>query len=184
MDSEIICMQKIAEGNQEAFLFVYKNYSSKVYTTAMNYVQNSEDAEEITQDVFLKVHKYASTFKGKSSINTWIYRITVNTALNVIEKRKRFKLVPFSTNINEPINFEHPGVLEENKEKAKILYLVINQLPDAQKTSFILGFIEEQPRQEIANIMGVSVKAIESLLYRAKANLKEKLKKIYFQERK
>ena len=75
-------------------------------------------------------------------------------------------------------DFNHPGIIEENKENAKLMYKAIDTLPDAQKTAFILGFIEEKPRQEIADIMEISLKAVESLLQRAKANLKIKLKSL------
>ena len=84
-------------------------------------------------------------------------------------------LFSFENSKHEFPDFEHPGIQEENKETAKIMYKAINSLPDSQKTAFILGFIEEKPRQEIANIMGISLKAVESLLQRAKENLRKKL---------
>ena len=75
-------------------------------------------------------------------------------------------------------DFDHPGIIEENKENAKLMYQAISSLPDAQKTAFILGFIEEKPRQEIADIMEISLKAVESLLQRAKANLRMKFESL------
>lgn len=77
------------------------------------------------------------------------------------------------------IDFQHPGVLLENKEKAQYLFSVIETLAEAQKTAFILSFVEGLPRQEVADIMETSLKSVESLLQRAKANLKKKLIEIY-----
>lgn len=150
-----------------------------MYNTAISYVQNNEDAEEITQDVFTTIYNKADSFKGNSKVSTWIYRITVNKALDCIEKQKR--RVQYKVEIQDfhSTTFMHPGVILENKEKAKFLFSAINQLADSQKTAFILSYIEDLPRQEVADIMTLSLKAVESLLQRGKKNLKKKLIEIY-----
>ena len=79
----------------------------------------------------------------------------------------------------EKHDFEHPGVLLENKENAKALFKVIDTLPETQKTAFILSYIEDMPRQEVADVMETSLKAVESLLQRAKGNLKKKIENMY-----
>lgn len=76
-------------------------------------------------------------------------------------------------------DFEHPGVLMENKENTKALFKAIHTLPNQQKTAFILSFVEELPRQEVADVMEVSLKAVESLLQRAKKNMRPELEKLY-----
>lgn len=181
-ESEII--QAISEGNQQAFSILYNLYSAKVYNTALSYSKNREEAEEITQDVFVKIYKSATSFKGKSSLNTWIYRIVVNTSLNYLKKKNRITLFKNSLTESESIEFEHPGVLLENKENAAVLYKVMDCLSDNQKTAFILSFIEELPRQKVAIIMDTSLKAIESLLQRAKKNMRAELEKVYPNRRK
>lgn len=163
---------------------MYERFSEKVYNTAISYSQNEKDAEEITQDVFTKVFRYAAKFEGKSAVSTWIYRIAVNTSLNHIKKKKRFSFLQFGeTNTDRP-DFEHPGILLEKRESAKTLFKVIDTLPNNQKTAFILSFVEELPRQEVADVMEVSLKAVESLLQRAKKNLRVRLEKLYPNRRK
>lgn len=174
----------IANGDREAFRSLYDSFSGKVYNTALSYLKNIEEAEEVTQDVFSKIFRYAANFKGDASLNTWIYRITVNTSLTYLNKRKRFSFLPLKQNSSLHTNFEHPGVLLENKEDAKLLYEVIDSLPDSQKTAFILSYIEGLPRQEVADIMENSLKAVESLLMRAKKNMRTKLEKSYPNRRK
>ena len=171
-------IERIALGDKTAFKELYIEYSKKVYSTALHYLQNVCDAQEVTQDVFVTIFNKAYTFSGKSSVNTWIYRITVNTSLNFIKSRKRRLFNLFNDKINDIPDFDHPGILEEKKEEAKLMYGSINKLPKAQKTAFILGFIEEKPRQEIADIMGLSLKAVESLIQRAKAKLRISLNKL------
>jgi RNA polymerase sigma-70 factor (ECF subfamily) len=175
---ELQLLQLIAKGDKIAFKELYALYSNKVYATALHYLQNINDAEEVTQDVFVSIFKNAISFKGNSSVSTWVYRIAVNTSLNYIKKKTKSPNFSLEEYNKEIPNFEHPGVVEENKENARRMYQAINTLPETQKTAFILGFIEEKPRQEIADIMETSLKAVESLLQRAKASLKIKLEEI------
>ncbi|MFK7926340.1 MAG: RNA polymerase sigma factor [Bacteroidia bacterium] len=168
-------IQEIVKGNKNAFEMLYNSVSAKVYNTALSYTKDVGDAEEITQDVFVKLHKGAASFKGDSSLETWIYRITVNTSLNYLKKKNRFALFKSTYPNTQTIDFNHPGVLLERKEKAAMLFKVMDSLPDRQKTAFILSYIECLSRKEVAEIMETSLKAVESLLQRAKENLRLKL---------
>ncbi len=99
-----------------------------------------------------------------------------------MKKRKRLSLF-FKRDENvEGVSFEHPGILLENKEDAKILFKAIKELPETQKVAFVLSYIEDLPRQEVATIMETTLKAVESLLQRAKANLRKKLNSFFFTE--
>ncbi len=148
----------------------------------MSFVPDVSTAEEITQDVFTKIYRSAGSFKGNSTVKTWIYRITVNTALNQIKKNNKVRSIRLENAVE--IEFNHPGILLENKESAITLQLAIRSLPESQRTAFVLSFIEDLPRQEVADIMGASLKATESLLQRAKGNLRKSLEKLYPNRRK
>lgn len=150
-----------------------------MYNTALGYLQNVEDAEEIVQDVFLTIYEKAHTFKGNAKVSTWMYRITVNKSLNHIDKRKRRPIANHEVQEYQQVDFEHPGVLLENQENAKILFSTIDTLIENQKTAFILSYVEGLPQQEVAEIMETSLKSVESLLQRAKTNLKKKLISLY-----
>ena len=173
------------------FNSVYNEYQLLVYNVALNYAQNIEDAEEITQDVFLKVHESLSGFKENSSIKTWLYRITINQSLDFIKKKnskKRFFIFGKKsqnefelTNISD---FEHPGILLERQEDAKVLFLIINTLPENQKTAFILSKVDGLSNSEVSEIMEMSISAVESLVFRAKKELKEKLSNKFEEYRK
>jgi RNA polymerase sigma factor (sigma-70 family) len=172
-------IQQIAKDNQKAFHELYLLYKNKVYNTALSYLQSVEEAEEITQDVFLTIFQKAITYKGHAKVSTWIYRIAVNKALNQIDKRNRRPKATNEVQDFHRVDFNHPGVLLENKEKTQYLFSIIDTLKDTQKTAFILSYVEGLPQQEVAYIMETSLKSIESLLQRAKANLKKKLISIY-----
>lgn len=155
-----------------------------VFNLSLNYVQNVEDAEEITQDVFVAVHQALSTFGNRSSLSTWIYRITINKSLDHIKAKKRKKRFGFifsifgddTTPANDAQHFNHPGVQLEQKEAMANIFACINALPDNQKTALLLSKTEQKSQAEIAEIMDISVKAVESLIQRAKTNLSAKLK--------
>jgi RNA polymerase sigma factor (sigma-70 family) len=161
------------------FKEVFDKYYKLVYNLALQYVQNKEDAEEITQDVFVKIHEKLSTFLQQSDLKTWIYRITINHSLDFIKaKKSRNGWVFFSTlSINDDNtkidvpHFDHPGVGMEQKEALASIFKSINQLPDNQKTVIILLKIEQNSQTETAQIMNISTKAVESLFQRAKKNL-------------
>ncbi|WP_025741779.1 RNA polymerase sigma factor [Aquimarina pacifica] len=179
MTIETQLLKKVAQGNRKAFRQLYLLYKDKVYNTAIGYLQNIEEAEEITQDVFLTIYEKAETFRAKSKVSTWIYRITVNKALNLLQKRKRQLFSRTEIQEFHSIDFNHPGILLENQEKATLLFSVINKLPDNQKTAFILSYVEGLPRQEVAAIMQTTLKSVESLLQRSKKTLKKKLISMY-----
>jgi len=179
MNSDIDLLHRVSIGEKNAFRELYQQFSDRVYNTAISFAQNPSDAKDIAQEVFIKIHKNAGKFKRKSSLNTWIYRITVNTAINHINKRKRLKTNELNDSNNRQLDFSHPGILLEQKEKAQALFKAIKTLPDHQKTAFILSFVEGLPRQEVADIMNKTLKSIEALLMRAKSNLRQQLSSIY-----
>ena len=177
--------------NQVQFEKLYREYKTLVFNVAINYLQNLEDAEEITQDVFVKVYHSLENFNQKSSYKTWIYRITINQCLDFIKKKnsqKRFFIFgKKSQNEQEYLNtttFEHPGILMENREEAAILFEVINTLTENQKTAFLLSKLDGLSNPEIAQIMQVSISSVESLIFRAKSSLQEKLAEKFKQYRK
>lgn len=155
-----------------------------MYNLALNYVQNVQDAEEVTQDVFVSVYKSIEKFRKEAKITTWLYRITINKSLDLIKKQKRKKRFGFVTNLfydnsnevryEQPM-FNHPGVELEHKEALQHLFSCINKLPTNQKTALILTKLEDKSQAEAAEIMQTTVKAIESLLQRAKKNLSKHL---------
>ncbi|HEX8516104.1 MAG TPA: RNA polymerase sigma factor [Bacteroidia bacterium] len=171
---------------------IYEQYKDKVFNITMGYVQNPEDAEDITQDVFVEVHRSLCKFEGRSSLSTWIYRIAINRSLDLIKSRKRKKRFAFITSIfeeavpgkNELSDFHHPGIALENKENAALLFKEIQSLPENQKTAFLLSKVEGLKNSEISEIMQLSVSSVESLLFRSKQNLQKQLSHYFKNDRK
>ncbi len=182
---EKILLNGLKKGEKDSFEELVNLYKDRIYNIIIGLIQNVEDAEDLTQEVFVEVFNSIGDFREDSSLNTWLYRIAVNKSLELIRKRSRKKRFGFMTSIfagKEEMqipDFEHPGVKLENKERAAVMFKAIAKLPDNQRTAFTLSKIEEFSYKEISDIMKVSVASVESLLFRAKANLKKYLENYY-----
>ncbi|WP_397445582.1 RNA polymerase sigma factor [Polaribacter sp. R77954] len=180
---------QLKQGKQAAFSQLLDDYQQRVFSTCISFVPNKEDAEDIAQEVFLEVFKSIANFKGNSKLSTWIYRIATNKCLEFIRKKntkKRFAFMQAIMGTEIPIDktsyfteFNHPGVVLENKEKSAIIFKAINTLPETQRVIFTLAKIDGKSYQEIVEITGKSLSSVESVLFRAKKTLKEKLANFY-----
>jgi RNA polymerase sigma factor (sigma-70 family) len=186
-NSDHILVEELKQGEEEAFRQLVDEYQDKVYNTCISLVRNAEDADDITQEVFIEVYNSIHKFRAESKLSTWIYRITVNKSLEHLRKMKRKKRSGFLQWISSEDpdlklqipDFNHPGVLAENSEKARILFNAIEKLPEKQRIAFTLHKMEDLSYEQIADVMQKSLSSIESLLHRAKNNLKKKLYAYY-----
>lgn len=189
-------IQPLKVGSQGAFATLVERRKDRVYSLCFHYLKDRHDADDATQDVFVKVHQSISGFREDASLDTWLYRITVTTALDHLRRRKRktpwkFTFASGSSGLAVPqseessselppweqVEFFHPGIALEEKERTKALYTAIDELPDNQRTAVILHYIQGLKYQDISDIMHTSFSSVESLLFRARKNLEKKLSK-------
>lgn len=166
---------KIAE-----FEKIIIKYQTMVFRTAIGFVHLKEDAEDLTQEVFLNAYNSWNNFRGDSEISTWLYRIAINLSLNFIEKSKRKNFLQLTGDtfiylFNRDNGEKNPQQQLEISEQEKIVKAAIDSLPEKQRIAFVLSKYDDLPQKEIASIMKISEGAIEQLLQRAKANLQRKL---------
>jgi RNA polymerase sigma-70 factor (ECF subfamily) len=182
-------VERLKNGEASAFKEVVEGAQGLVYNTALGIVQNPEDAEDVAQEVFVQLYESIRSFKGESKLTTWLYRIAVSKAMDHLRRKKRKKRFAFVQSlfganeelIHDPPDFVHPGVNLDNKEKAAELFKAIERLPEKQKIAFTLNRIEGLSYQEISEIMKLSIPSIESLLHRARKNLRKTLETFYLQ---
>jgi len=183
-DSDLI--QSILSGNTNDFSVLVERYQRMIFTTCMGYVHNEDDANELTQDVFVSAYSKLRGFRQESAFPTWLTGIAVHACLNFLRQRKRrtglfdrfigrpgsdiLNIMPFSE--QDLDNPERAMISEEGK---RIIQGALDGLPERQKTAFILSRYDGLPQREIASAMGLSEGAVESLLQRAKASLHKKL---------
>lgn len=187
-DSQLI--QQIVDNQAGAFKNLVDAYYPMVLKTAHGLLHNREDAEDICQDVFVELYQSIKKFRGESKLFTWIYRITVNKSLNYLRKRKRTSLTDNLESFvfgrrRKGLQDEATGYFSEsnpkleNEEQACVLHKAIDKLPRNQKIAFTLSKYDDLPNKDVAQIMNVSLSAVESLIHRAKLNLQKSLISYY-----
>lgn len=187
MLNELELIDRLKKGDDAAFKVIVDTWQDMVYNTSLGIVQSAEDAEDVAQEVFVQVYESVGQFKGDSKFSTWLYRIAVTKSLDHIRKKKRKKRFAFleslfganEEEVHHAPDFHHPGVSLENKENAAVLFKAIEKLPDNQKAAFTLHKLEGLSYQDIAEVMETTVSSVESLMHRAKGNLKKSLTEYY-----
>ena len=182
---ELELIQEIKNGNKNAFSDFVDSHKKFVLNICYKFVGNIDDANDIAQEVFIEAYRTIGKFRGDSKISTWLYRISTNRSLNFLRDNKKYS--------SSESYSKEPGYIENivsdsdsnpeqnslNIEKADILEKAVNSLPDKQKAAFILNKKDDLSSSEISQILGLSVKAVESLIIRAKKNLQKLLINYY-----
>ena len=162
-------VRKLKQGDLKAFRMLVELYKRKVYTIAYDILKIHEDAEDISQEVFLKVYHSIKNFRGESKLSSWIYRITVNLSLN--HKRKMKKIV-FKEIDEEIINNNPDSLRFELSDKIE---KALDTLTERQRITFVLKHYHQLTVMEIADIMGCSKGTIKSQLFRTLKKLQKAL---------
>lgn len=177
-DAELI--QNVLSGNQKDYEQLVKKYQTNVFRTVIGILHNKEDAEEITQDVFIKTYQSLSSFSGKSAFSTWLYRIAINASISYLRKKKRRGLWVELTGFFQ-IQAKEKSAEAELTEKSDqhLVRQAIDGLPDKQKLAFVLTKYEELSQRQVAEILQITEGAVEQLVVRAKVNLRKKLAGVF-----
>jgi RNA polymerase sigma-70 factor (ECF subfamily) len=186
--SEKEFIKSLKDGDLQTFKTLVNEHQKKVLNTCNRFVNNREDAEDITQEVFVEVFKSISGFREDSKLSTWIYRIAVTKSLDLLRKQKRKKRFGImknifsddgsELNIKAPAN-SNPAKQAENEDRIRVLNEALEKLPENQRAAFTLSKYDEMGYAEIAEILNTTVSSVDSLIQRAKNNLKKRLFNYY-----
>jgi RNA polymerase sigma-70 factor (ECF subfamily) len=180
-DLELI--EGILKRDRTACQSLVVGFQREVIKTAFHFLGNMEDAEDLSQEIFLEIIRSMPSFRNTSSLKTWIYRITVNRSLNELKKNKRRgflirleSMLGISGNqLETKLTTNSTSDCQEDKENRKLLHDAINKLPENQRIAFVLHKFDDLPYKQVAEIMNLSLSAVESLIFRAKSNLQSLL---------
>jgi RNA polymerase sigma factor (sigma-70 family) len=178
-------LERLKNGDTGVFTGIVNLWQDMVYNTALGIVQNEEDAEDITQEVFVQVYESIGSFREDAKLSTWLYRITISKSLDMEKKKQRqkrgglLKRIFETTESEAPVSFDHPGVRLDNKENAAALFAAIKKLPEKQRLAFVLQKLESLTNEEIGAVLQLTTVAVDSLLARARTNLKSILQNYY-----
>jgi len=181
-------IQNIQKGEVHLFKELYESYKDLVFGICFKFLENNSEAEDLTQDIFIKVYNFIDKFRFDSKFSTWLYKISVNHCLNYLRKKRKIQFLSFNTFIVSSDQEEHSCLIDRNmnieqminqEEMEKIVRRAVNSLPEKQRTAILLNKFEGLSYSETALIMETTVSSIESLLFRAKQNLCKILLKYY-----
>ncbi len=177
-------VQRVQAGDDKAFRELFELYNRRVYAVAFSVVKNQQDALDIVQDAFIKVHKHINTFQGTSSFYTWLYRIAMNLAIDHVRKVRR--VVDFDDRIGvrddavkEPLmpsmGNGNPGKTVVRKELTKKINQALDSLPEYHKAVIMLREVEGLSYEEMAQILQVPKGTVMSRLFHARRKMQESL---------
>ena len=179
-------LEGLKAGRPDAFRFLVEQYQAAVLNTCYRFLNNEEDAEDVAQEVFVEVYRSISRFRGGAKLSTWIYRIAVTKSLDAVRKKRRKKrfarvqsLFREKDGEEQEILIPHYDTPEkrlEDKERAEILRKTLESLAENQRIAITLNKYEGLSYGEVAEVMGTTVPAVESLIHRAKGNLERTLR--------
>lgn len=184
--NEQYLIQQLRQRDEPAFRWLVEHFRNKVFHTILNIVQDEAEAEDAAQETFIQVLESIDRFRQESTLSTWIYRIAVHKALDKTRRKKirqRLQAIIPGWMPDEKKSsageFHHPGVSLEQKEKAAVLFRAVQSLPEKQRIAFTLIKIHGLSYEEAMAILQQNIKAVESLVSRAKANLQKRLEQYY-----
>lgn len=172
----------LKKGDESAFRRLVTDHGDRLYRLVFDILRDPADAEDALQEVFMRVHASISSFRGDARLSTWLYQVAVRKALEKLRSRRIreqfFGWIPGMGTQDEGrghVDWHHPGICAEDREKARVLFESIDKLPERQRIAFTLIQVQGMSYDEASRIMGLGLKAVDSLVSRAKANLRKRL---------
>jgi RNA polymerase sigma factor (sigma-70 family) len=175
-DQELI--EEVLNGNSKAYAALVKNHQRFVFTLALRFTKNREDAEEVAQDCFIKAYRSLGTFKQSSKFSTWLYTITYTTAMSFLRKRQvATASIDNDDNVLQLVNniSSYNADLVEQKSANLYLNIAINNLLPVDAAIITLFYLGEQSLDEIGQALHMEPNTIKVKLHRARARLKEQM---------
>lgn len=175
-ESEILSMLSKEETQIKAFEQIVTIYRQKIYWHIRRMVIDHEDANDVTQEVFIKAWKSIANFKGETQIYTWLYRIATNESINFLNRKRKTTFIPFEEikqNWEKKIDTSEylSGTMLERK-----LQKAIMQLPDKQRAVFNLKYFDEMKYEEMSKVLDTSVGALKASYHHAVKKIEEYIK--------
>lgn len=166
-------IQKIRNGDVGAYVYLVDRHKKMAFNIAMQIIGNREDAEEITQDAFLKAYQALDTYKGESKFSTWLYRIIYNASISKMRKKK-LDQVSIDDNYNASVSVKSTqSVLQSLTNKEQKLYInrALDKMSGDEKTIISLFYLDENSVEEVSSITGLSVSNVKVKLHRTRKKL-------------
>lgn len=172
-------IDKILQGDTNAFAVLVDRYKNMIFSLALQMVKNREEAEEVSQDTFIKIYSSLSKFKGDSKFSTWAYKVAYNTCLDRLKKNKKedlnISIDEFSAHLIKTMDNALSAL--EDKERKQTIQNCLNLLPGEESFLLTLFYFEDQNLEEIGKVMNISANNAKVKLFRSRQKLAMILRK-------
>ncbi len=176
MFNEVEIVNQAVNGNIKAFELIVKQYEKLVFSILNRLLGTIEDAEDVSQEVFLKIHKNLKTFQFQSKLSTWIGRIAYLTALNYIKKNRKGNSSGYPVDLDSfHFTSDTPESITASKDISGYVWKLIEQMPLQYRTVLTLYHLNEFSYQEIEQTTGMPEGTVKGYLFRARKLLKERI---------
>lgn len=182
-DNEVI--SRVLGGDQQAYAVLVNRYQNFVFTLALRFTRNREDAEEVSQDIFVKAYRALADFRGASKFSTWLYTIVNTTCITFLRKKRLETWSLDNEKIFEAAESQDSGMqanLVEQKSRSVMVKKAVDLLGSDDAEIITLFYKGEQTLEEIAQILGIEANAVKVRLHRARARLKNKMETYFAEE--
>jgi RNA polymerase sigma-70 factor, ECF subfamily len=176
-EPEIEWMARIREGDMEALRLLVETHQARIIGTISKMLGSDAESEDLAQQVFIRIWKSAPRYKPTAKFTTWLFRITRNLVFNELRRKRHFADQAEETPEPTERADKKPDQVLLGEELQLAIQDAINRLPESQRMAIILRRYEEMPYEEIAKVMGTTIPAVKSILFRARAELRERLAK-------
>lgn len=174
MTEDSALITRAQNGDKEAFRLLVESHAQRLYALAYDLTANRLDAEDLVQEVFIKVYRYLASFRGNAKFSTWLHKITVNTWLN-IRKSKYYQSRQNERTLEEK---EH-NMIRTNSDPATNVHehisLALNRLSERERSAFVLRHYHDMPLREIGSALKITTGTVKSLLFRSVKKLQKQL---------
>ena len=181
---DLLWMSRVKQGDMDALRDLIEAHQHRVIGTVAKMLGDETDAEDIAQQVFIRVWKSAARYEPTAKFTTWLFKITRNLVFNELRRRKRHpaRSLDAAEDDDRPLQMPDPGAKSPDAtmlegEMQDAIQQAINELPETQRMAVVLRRYDDIPYEDIGEILGLSVPAVKSVLFRARTELREKLKK-------
>ena len=179
-DPDARLLERCRNGDTEAFEALFRKYQTYVYNVSVGMLCNNEDAADITQETFLRIHRNLHRFRGESSFSTWLYRVAVNLCITELRRRQRSRfqfLEELQHDDDTPMHEEpvvSPAEAVEQEEDRQAVRDVLNTLPPDYRAIMVLRHFQQMAYDEIAEVLGLTLGQVKTRLFRARKLFKDR----------
>lgn len=181
-DPDLRLVERCRQGDPYAFETLFRKYQSYVYNISLGMLCNSEDAADVTQETFLRLHRSLDSFRGDATFSTWLYRVAVNLCISELRRRgrNRFQFLDDVAHDEDATLHEelspHPHDAIQQAEEGRMVRKILNTLPPDYRAIMVLRHFQQLAYEEIADVLGLSLSQVKTRLFRARKMFKDRFK--------